>query len=246
MGIVKNSQRRQAINLQAGLVSTINFSDTNPQIFQIRNNGSSPIYLSPYATLNSVQFEISILPQNTRVYVNPLGGQDLSFYCAVDCSVEILSWECLEISPSDLDRTVVTGNVNTPNVNINNPLPSGTNHIGIVSLDNVSLTVTSPLAVTMSLPLPVGSNNIGKVDINSLPVNNFTPIKVTLAPGVDNVIKSSSGYVSKIHTSLTDCLLKNGATEVWSGECDFSNAILLGTSIILNSATGGVAYISYQ
>ena len=87
---------------------------------------------------------------------------------------------------------------------------------------------------------------LGKVDINSLPSNNFTPLKVTLVAGVPSIVKASSGYVGNIQTALTDLLLKNATTEVWSGNGNFSNPIYLDTSINLVSATGGVVYISYR
>lgn len=110
-------------------------------------------------------------------------------------------------------------------------LPAGTNNIGDVDV--------------LTLPaLPTGSNTIGKVDVNA---KQFLPVKVTLVAATPYEVKASAGYVAKIESSLNDVILRNDATEVWGelGKVDFSTPVYLNSKIVLISATGGTAYISY-
>jgi len=92
--------------------------------------------------------------------------------------------------------------------------------------------------------LPEGSNLIGKVEIYSFPA--IRPEKITLTPGQDYTVKTGTGRIFRITTSLTDLIVKDGTEEIWQGAGDFSTCpIVCNNSIVLHSTTGGDVYIQF-
>jgi hypothetical protein len=223
-GINKKTWRSQKIQLIPNQITVVQFKDTKPNVAQIRNNSNDKLYLSPFQIVSTSEFELSIGEGITRVYSNPVGFEYLYFYSSTADIIIINSAEVENMSAYDLDEinvSVVQNYASTPNVDINNintPLPAGTNNIGHVIVD-------------------------GYVNVNR---DNFTPLKVTIPAGESVTIKDSSGYIAKIQTSLTDLILKNNGVEIWSGNADYSPPIYCNINIVLESVTGGIAYISYK
>lgn len=132
-------------------------------------------------------------------------------------------------------------------IGIIDPLPVGNNKIGSVEIEMALPAGTNTIGkveITTLPALPTGNNNIGNVDLN---IPQFIPLKVTLVAGVAYEVKATAGYVSKIQSTLTDIVLRNNATEVWGSisNIDFHTPVYLNSKILLISATGGTAYISY-
>jgi hypothetical protein len=234
-GIVKDTWREQQIHVTAGVVKEVFFSDTQPTVIQVINNSNTQnLYVHTKPSVNDSLFELSIIPSARKVLTKPQGIKYIYLFCLSDTDVLINSGEG-EIYPSDLNEAsdvIIKSNIAT-NIEIskiNQALPTGDNNIGNVDI--------------VSLPaLPSGNNNIGVVKTNN--ADNYTPVKVVLVAGIDNVIKNISGYVICIKTDLTDLIVKDGITEVYSG--NYSGLpMVFNTSIILNSATGGNAYIVYK
>lgn len=275
-GIIKSSWRIENINAtQTNTVLDHYFRDTKPSVIQIKNLSNSNIYISTKPNLSTTEFMLQIGPLQTRIFTYP-PSTDRLYYLVDNVTNFILSSaEATEIYPSDLDTTQAVSLLQSVNIgssvtvdSIQKPLPAGTNNIGKIDVNSLpSLPAGAnnigKVDINSLPPLPAGANNIGKVDINSLPslptgANNIgkvdinsipsaTAQKITLTANTQYTVKSSTGIVIKIQTSLTDLQILDNGIEIWkSGSVDFGNYPLqCNTNIVLNSATGGDVYIQY-
>lgn len=130
---------------------------------------------------------------------------------------------------------------------------SVTSTVGLKPGD-LNLDATKDLQVDVkTLPsLPAGTNLIGKVDVNTQPDVNLagaTAQKVSAAASGDVTVKAAAGKVFAIRAGAANVALKDGTTERWSvpsgAKDEFPQPIACGTSIILNFAAAGDAWILY-
>ncbi len=235
-----------------GPVNTVlvrNLSSTTPIYMDLRQNMTASDYETfapadgwgvltrPYRFSKMYLLATADIPQ-VRVYEvfteNPvvMVGQMLR---AVATEVSVTSTVGLKPGDLNLDATKDL----QVDVKTLPSLPAGANLIGKVDVN--------------TLPsLPAGTNNIGKVDVNTQPDVNLagaTAQKVSAAAAGDVTVKAAAGKVFAIRAGAANVVLKDGTTERWSvpsgAKDEFPQPIACGTSIVLNFAAAGDAWILY-
>lgn len=180
MPIKSNTWRSKKITVVGGVVTPYEFTDTSPNVAQVRNNGSQGVYLNYSPVVDSSNFEISIGAGITRNYGSPKPFKTLYFYSVVDCEIILNTAECDEFFPTDLDETqhtvLISGGLSNVVVDsITDALPTGTNHIGSVTLDNVTpinvdVTVAPEIEIKndSGSPVPVSFPTPPTVNVGSI------------------------------------------------------------------------------
>lgn len=277
MAGVNNSWREQRVTVRSQTVQEITFIDTDPNYIYLANNSAYNLYFSISPLVSASLFDMIIPPYATKLYAKQTTIPQVfiaNVSTLADAIIAVTSFMA-DFDPKALPQTQeivgasAAGLLGVIDVfQITQPLPPGTNNIGIVELS--SFPPLEPGSNNIgrvdieNFPmLPYGTNNIGKIDVVNFPqlptgVNNigivnigdlpkFVSVKITLAAGIDYVVKAIPGYVAKIKTVLTDVKLLNNVIVIWEalGSENFDNPIFCDNKIILNSAAGGIVYIEF-
>lgn len=244
-GTNKSTFRERRENIKAGQAFQFLTVDTKPNFFVITNNSASTIYVGQSPTTDSTRYDVIVRPFAVKIYAKPTVVDALYLFPTLDSFVHIQSLE-KEYDPSMVQQTqevsYLTGGGLNAVVQVDgflNALPEGTNNLGKVIVTAIPAVVVSTLPSVVVSTLPA----VNLVD------SVFISQKITLVAGVDYLVKGSAGLINFIVSTLTDVLVKDGATETLlcpAGSFTPAQPIKNNTSIILRSAVGGVAYVSFK
>lgn len=166
---VKSTWREQRVLIKNQRAVPIYFHDTKPNHILFANPSPHQLFVSVSSGVSDTTFDMIIPAYGTRLYAREMGVKEIYAYLngTKDYYMTVTSWEG-DFNPASINQSqeIVTagasGILGTVDVaNLLNPLPAGTNKIGIVSVDNLP----------PSGPLPEGNNKIGKVEITNGTVN---------------------------------------------------------------------------
>lgn len=192
----KSTWREQRLTVPAGQVQTVYFDDTKPNHAYVANNGAIQMYFS-LSSVSESTFDMILPPFGTRLYAREMGFQQFQVYNpgTDDIQIMVTSFEG-KFDPATLPQTQeivsnsASGLLGTMNVKtIIDPLPEGTNHIGVVSLDN-HVDYTSLLAGIINKLIESVQEQKSQADESGGEVSFSQPIN-TLQ--IDNLDTSNNG-----------------------------------------------------
>jgi hypothetical protein len=190
-GIVKNSRMFQSFNYDNSntKMELMIASQTSPaEMFIVANKLSVTLYVSQFPNVSSTNYELAIISMTQNVLTVPQGANSIYVYASATGMIDVQSFQCDELFPSDIQKVLNTGVVSS--------VSSAITAIdgGIVSIGAKSDTYTTDETQVKSLlsvskgvlklikdltnifngvndigdvKLLAGTEVIGKVDINS-------------------------------------------------------------------------------
>lgn len=243
--IIKTWQESN-ITITANQITPLNFISTKPNVFIIKNNANTTVYVSKDNNVDNAKFEVSIPPYGLKIFQKPYSLTSIYFHADNDAAIRVESYEG-KFDASDIIQT--SGDIAQVNVTNLPILPAGDNNIGNVDI--------------VSLPaLPAGTNNIGDVDVLTLPSlpagsnligkvdeNGYTWIKVTAGGSGDQTVKGTPGTVAAmiLDAAGPTVYLKDGTNQAWkTGEYILYYPIAFTTSIKVNFSAAGSVWVLYK
>lgn len=188
--------RKQLITLAPGL-NTIDFTDTNPNLFAMVNSNDVNIYGGFSILPNVSKYEFKAAQKATSKFGQPIPVNQLYLYNPSAENISIILFSMQGV----FDFTVIEGmsvNLSTENVNVGSAvnvsgfnagvsLPSGSNLMGKVNVPELDGTKTIGKVIVPELD---GNHNIGNVKVTSVPANLKTVV------GNDTLINLLTQFVS--------------------------------------------------
>lgn len=219
----QSTWREQRVNVPGLQPFQVDFIDTNPNYYLISNNSADVLYVSVSAGLGTAVYDIIVPSFGVKMFSRPLPGKFLYLYTpiALGAVVMVQSFEA-EFNPTGIAQTQEVVSRGSAGV------------LGTVIVD----TVTNPVILGASAAV------IGKVDINNFAV--AASQQVVLAPGVQQIIKATPGYVFALTNAPGDITVQNGAGTVFAGAYAAAHPFYNNADIRLTSAAGGTVYIVYK
>jgi hypothetical protein len=183
--------------IEPSSLKNINFYGS-PNYFVVQNLSNTTLYCSALSTPTKERYEFLVKPFKTRVYTYPYNMKNLMIFNEsmeqgkISLTVFEGDFDPLILVQNDIGNEDGSMNVNA---SINEPIPSGTNNIGHVSIDGTQ-TVN-----VQSLPeLPSGDNNIGSVNVATLPNVNVATLP-SIPTGTNNIGKVDINGTPNVNVS---------------------------------------------
>ena len=220
--------RKQLITLTPSL-NTIDFTDTNPNLFALVNSNDVNIYGGFSILPNVSKYEFKAAQKATSKFGQPIPVNQLYLYNPSAENISIILFSMQGV----FDFTVIEGmsvNLSTDNVNVGSAvnvsgfnagvsLPSGSNLMGKVNVPELDGTKTIGKVIVPELD---GNHTLGNVKVTSVPSNLKTVV------GNDTLIALLQQFVSNGESTA-------GVEEILSK----LSAIKTGIDNLVDSGGGG-------
>lgn len=167
------SAREQLLTIPAKTLVDLEFMDTFPNYVYINNYSGGTLYFGRSVLPSAQVYDMVIEGGGDNLYASPNSFRAAYLYNdgadVVNCKVTsfVATFDPAALKGGGGTATAPSGGGGVADtVSINNfnvPLPSGNNHIGVVTVD------TMPAQTFTLTTLPAGTNHIGEVSVNSLP-----------------------------------------------------------------------------
>jgi len=163
--------REQLITIPAKTLVDLEFLNTSPNYVYVNNYSSGTLYFGRSVLPTAFVYDMVIEGNADNLYSSPNGFRAAYIYndgadvvnCKITSFVAPFEPTALKGGGGTATFTGTIGDVNSTITGFNVPLPSGNNHVGVVTVDSMP-------AQTLSIPtLPAGTNNIGHVNVDTLP-----------------------------------------------------------------------------
>ena len=277
MGQNQVSWRHQQVEISGHGLKTIHFMDTTPNLFMIQNPTSATLYIgiTNIPTENSYEWKVS--PNSSKTFGRPIATDELYILnkTNVYCTVNLFSvYDRFDLSlladmTVSLDQSIaeeIKGDGIVKGFGAGVSLPSGTKHIGEVSLSGAIPAGTNHIGkVTLSGGLPAGTNHLGEVSISdgvSVSAELDDATKTNIAGTKDsadqiknytsqlvnntNDVKGIKGIVYGCSTNLSDLMLcmnnTYSGTNILALILDKLGEIKTATGTVVNETIGDVIF----
>src|SRR6478609_3275991 len=151
--------REQLLTIPAKTLVDLEFLNTSPNYVYVNNYSSGTLYFGRSVLPTAFVYDMVIEGNADNLYND---GADV-VNCKITSFVAPFEPTALKGGGGTATFTGTIGDVNSTITGFNVPLPSGNNHVGVVTVDSMP-------AQTLSIPtLPAGTNNIGHVNVDTLP-----------------------------------------------------------------------------
>lgn len=176
-GIKKETSRYNEITYTASGVLEFVFNDTQPNVLQIQNIGTSNIYISTTPNVSSSVFDLQVASYGKNILVVPKGIKYIYIQSVGNSTVKINSFEADEIFSSDLDKTqeTVFNTLSAVSVEVNN-FPISERVATTPAIYNVTCTNAD---TEYSQALPTGCKKVAISIQAGVGTNNFRIAYVT-------------------------------------------------------------------
>ena len=141
------SWRYQQVTISGHAMKTINFMDTSPNMFMVQNPNSATIYVGITSAPTSSNYEWKISPNTSKTFGRPISTKELFLLntSSVDITINLFSvldkfdlslLADMTVNIDDKIASEIKGDGIINGFGNGVSLPSGTNHLGSVSIDN--------------------------------------------------------------------------------------------------------------
>jgi len=240
--ILKESKQEDSFSISANVVLLRPFKPFNglyPNVFQIRNYGSTPVYVGLYSNVSaSGNYEIKVIGGGgTGIFVSVSNITGLYFFSTGNCNLKVITFSAIEVYPTDLDKTVNISIIESNDANsvvIASELPEGTKKIGLIEIVNSTgdelFTTENPGkvettvnvgAVTLDLPITPSIVNttmtLADTEYSAAIPANCKKIVIYVEDGLDSFNYRFAFETLKVATPTRPYKKYNGSIEWDSG-----------------------------
>lgn len=218
---MKNFTRR-ALTVQPYSVLTVDFNGTYPNYFRVNNGGANRIYAGITSIPSRRLYDFAVEAGQVRMYCTDKGYPKLFIFnpggSAIDIIVssfndefspEVLAFTDFNIADNeDTSMTVEIGG-------FTEPLPSGTNNIGVVSLSAADRALLEELQQVVTLKTGYGSaNQTFSEDIAEIVFfSNDGENDMTITIGSETITVKAGEVLNHLKCSVSSVTVT--ATEAW-------------------------------
>lgn len=242
--------REQLLTIPAKTVVDLDFLNTSPNYVYINNYSATTLYFGRSVLPSASVYDMVIDGNGDNLYSSPNGFRAAYLYNdgADVCNCKITSFVA-PFEPAALKGgggTATAGgggvatDVNALITGYNVALPSGNNHIGVVTVDSMPAQT-----ITMGA-LAAGTNHIGSVAVDSLPalatgtshigtvgidggvtINSMPPVQVSDTPvaqahqyyenNIDSATTAGYQFVLSAAINNINFIKNDGSTDLWVG-----------------------------
>jgi hypothetical protein len=166
------SAREQLLTIPAKTLVDLEFMDTFPNYVYINNYSGGTLYFGRSVLPTNNVYDMIVDGHGDNLYSSPNSFRAAYLYNdgadVVNCKITsfVAAFNPAALKGGGGTATAPTGGGIADSVSINNfdvPLPSGNNHIGVVTVD------TMPAQTITMAEMPAGTNHIGSVSVDQLP-----------------------------------------------------------------------------
>jgi hypothetical protein len=166
------SAREQLLTIPAKTLVDLDFLDTFPNYVYINNYSGGTLYFGRSVLPTNLVYDMVIDGHGDNLYASPNSFRSAYLYNdgadVVNCKITsfVATFEPSSLKGGGGMATAPAAGGIADSVSINNfnvPLPSGNNHIGVVTVD------TMPAQTFTLNTLPAGTNHIGAVAVDQMP-----------------------------------------------------------------------------
>jgi len=248
------SAREQLLQIPAKTVVDLDFLNTAPNYLYVNNYSATTLYFGRSVLPSANVYDMVIDGHGDNLYASPNSFRAAYIYNdgADVCNCKITSFVA-PFEPSSLKggggtATAPAGggglatDVNALITGYNVPLPSGNNHIGVVTVD------TMPAQTLTMTELPAGANHIGSVAVDQLPalatgtshigsvavdggitITSMPPVQVSDSPvatahqmyegTIDSALGASVSFVfaNGATINMINYIINDGTTDLYVG-----------------------------
>ena len=194
------SWRQQLVTISGHALKTISFMDTAPNMFMIQNPTHAVLYVGISNIPTTENYEWKVNKNTSKTFGRPISTKELFIYNTSDDDITInlfsvrdefdlslLSDTTVSLEEAVIDAIRGDGYIYGFGSGVS--LPSGTHHIGNVSISDALPSGTNHIGeVNLSGALPSGTNVLGKVGLDDDTYNTLNVIRTAC----NSLIKSSS------------------------------------------------------
>jgi hypothetical protein len=164
--------REQLLSIPAKTLIDLDFLDTFPNYVYINNYSGGTLYFGRSVLPTNLVYDMVIDGHGDNLYSSPNSFRTAYLYNdgadVVNCKITsfVATFEPSSLKGGGGMATAPAAGGIADSVSVNNfdvPLPSGNNHIGVVTVD------TMPAQTFTMDTLPAGTNHIGSVAVDQLP-----------------------------------------------------------------------------
>lgn len=163
--------REQLLTIPAKTLIDLDFLDTFPNYVYVNNYSAGTLYFGRSVLPTNLVYDMIIEGHGDNLYSSPNSFRSAYIYndgadvvnCKITSFVATFQPTALKGGGGTATFTGTIGDTNSTITGFNVPLPSGNNHVGIVTVDSMPAVTFTPGAT------PAGANHIGSVAVDSLP-----------------------------------------------------------------------------
>lgn len=195
--------REQLLTIPAKTLIDLDFLDTFPNYVYINNYSAGTLYFGRSVLPTNLVYDMIIEGHGDNLYSSPNSFRTAYLYndgadvvnCKITSFVATFEPTSLKGGGGTASFTGTIGDVNSTVVGFNAPLPSGNNHVGIVTVDSMPAVTFTPgatpagtnhigaVAVDSMAPLATGASHIGSVGIDGgVTITSMPPVQVSDQP----------------------------------------------------------------
>jgi hypothetical protein len=244
------SSREQLLSIPAKTVVDLDFLNTSPNYVYINNYSSTTLYFGRSVLPSANVYDMVIPGNGDNLYAAPNGFRTAYLYNdgadVANCKITsfIAPFEPSSLKGGGGTATAPGGgggiatDVNALITGYNVPLPSGNNHIGVVTVDTMpAQTITmaelpaganhiGSVYVDQMAPLPQGTSHIGSVGIDGgLTITTMPPVQVSDTPvatahqyyenTIDSAVGTMQSFIMAAPINTINFLSNDGTTDLY-------------------------------
>lgn len=162
--------REQLLQIPAKTLVDLDFLDTFPNYVYVNNYSAGTLYFGRSVLPTNLVYDMIVEGHGDNLYSSPNSFRSAYIYndgadivnCKITSFVATFQPTALKGGGGTATFTGTIGDTNSTITGFSVPLPSGNNHVGVVTVDSMPAVTFTPGAT------PAGSNHIGSVAIDAM------------------------------------------------------------------------------